>query len=326
MPEEAYQEIENPQELLDINGCIVREGWARRPLFHYDRKLISVPVIKTKEWDRFIVCDDDAKWMVVASISQIGARMKYSLTYVDFESRSFSMVNHKHGANEKNRLSMSSHIDDEHNYSCPDMRTAFIRRGSIRNLVLSAPRFNVNNEEYGIDARFILNQNPYDQAFVTAESLSRNRKSFLLNEIYSLIPVSGIFRRGNVTEEIKQDKVHAVIDWGRGRFSTKPMFKALFSNGSVGLFMLSRDRCAVSRNGKIHVVEDISTRLNKNGFNAKSKDGSLDITLKNGMRHKSSSAVQIFGCLQGSVTLDGKTITFSNLPGVTWNITKQKQS
>lgn len=324
MPERLYQEIENPQQLLDTNGCITCEGWARRPLFHYDRNLISTPAIRTKEWERFVISDDGARWLVVASINHIGSRIGYSITYVDFENNAVFNVNHKQKANNRNRLSQSPHIDDEHNYSCPDMRTAFIRRGEIRNILLCAPRFDICETEKGIDARFILNQDPYAQSFVTAEAMSKNKKSFLLNEICSLIPVSGIFRRGNVTEKINPDSTHAVIDWGRGRFSVKPMFKALFSNGTVGLSMLNRKRCAVAFDGKIHIIEDISTKITEGGFSAKSKDGRLDIALKKGILQQSSYALQTFGCLQGSVTLEnGRTITISNLPGVTWRVSRQ---
>ncbi|MGX8681519.1 MAG: DUF2804 family protein [Spirochaetales bacterium] len=327
MGDEEYQEIENPQELLDINGCIIREGWARRPLFHYDRSLISVPIIRTKEWERFIISDDAASWLVVASINHIGSRIGYSITYVDLENRKVFNVHHKHTANDKNRLSQSSRIDDEHNYSCPDMRLAVIRRANIRNVLFCAPRFDICEAERGIDARFILNQDLYAQSFVTAESMSKNRKSFLLNEIISLVPVSGILRRGNVTETIKANSTHAVIDWGRGRFSVRPMFKALFCNGKIGLSMLSRRCCSVSINGKIHIIEDVTTRFTEGGFSAKSKDGKLDIALKNGIVQQSSSALQTFGCLQGSVTFEnGKTITFSNMPGVTWRVSKHPSS
>lgn len=323
MGDTTYQEIENPQELLDINGCIIREGWARRPLFHYDRSLISVPVIKTKEWERFIIADDNAKWLIVASINNIASRMGYSITYVDYESRKVFNVIHKQKANDKNRLSQSSRIDDEHNYSCPDMRLALIRRANVRNVMLCAPRFEVCEAEKGIDARFMLRQDPYAQSFVTAESMSSSRKSFLLNEIISLIPVSGIFRRGNVTEQIKPDSVHAVIDWGRGRFSVRPMFKALFSNGKIGLSMLTRNCCAVALDGKIHLIEDVSTKFTEGGFSAKSKDGRLEISLKDGILQQRSSALQTFGCLQGSLTLEnGRTITFSNMPGVFWRVSK----
>ena len=327
MSDGIYQEIENPQELLDINGCIIQEGWARRPLFHYDRKFISVPVIKTKEWERFIISDDGAKWLVIATVNHIGARMGYSITYVDFEQRSVSSVRHKHRANEKNRLSQSSHVDDENNFSCPEMRTAFIRRGNTRNIVLCAPKFDVKKAEKGIDARFILNQDQYAQSYVTSEALTKNRKNFLLDEIYTLIPVSGIFRRGNEIETILPDKVHATIDWGRGRFSTKPMFKALFSNGRVALSMINRNCCAVSIDGKIYMIKDISTKLTRNGFTANSADGRLNLTLKDGIPLQTSSALQIFGCIQGSVTLENeKPIDVSNMPGVTWRISKQKKS
>ena len=327
MSDGIYQEIENPQELLDINGCIIQEGWARRPLFHFDRKHISAPAIKTKEWDRFIISDDGAKWLVIATVNHIGTRMGYSITYVDFEKRTVFNVRLKNRANEKNKLSQSSHMDDEHNFSCSEMRTAFIRRGNTRNIMLCAPKFDVNKAEKGINARFILNQDQYAQSFVTAEALSKNRKNFLLNEICSLIPVSGILRRGNDIETIIQDKVHATIDWGRGRFSTKPMFKALFSNGSIGLSMVNRNCCAVSMDGKIYIIKDISTKLTRNGFTAKSADGRLNLTLKDGILFQGSSALQIFGCLQGSVDLeDEKTVDVSNMPGVTWRISKQKKS
>ena len=105
------------------------------------------------------------------------------------------------------------------------------------------------------------------------------------------------------------------------------MFKALFSNGTVALSMINRNSCAVFRDGKVYLIKDISTKLTRNGFTAKSADGRLDLTFKDGIPFQSSPAMQIFGCLQGSVTIGNENkINVSNMPGVTWRISKQKKS
>lgn len=321
------KEIDTPQELLDSLGCVIQEGWARRPLWHLDRNLVSLPHVLIKDWDRFIISDDNGKWLVISSASRIGTRTIYSIVYVDLENRKIYDCIRKKKASSRTQLPQSSDIDYEINYSCPEMRTSFIHRDNIRNLLMDVPDFDIQSLGKGIDARFILRQAPDSETFVSVTTLSKSGRSFLLNEISAPIPVRGILRRGDLTVEIVPADVHAVFDMGRGRFATQPMFKAIFNKGTAGLSMVDEKSCAVSCNGKLHVITGIRTEHTDDGFSVRSRDGSLKFCLKNGMIRQNSTITQLFGSISGHAALeDGTELDLDDMTGVAWIVQGRKQS
>ena len=52
-------EVTNEQQLLDENGKIAEPGWARRPVWKYDRSRIKSPAFRIKEWDYYLVMNED---------------------------------------------------------------------------------------------------------------------------------------------------------------------------------------------------------------------------------------------------------------------------
>ena len=320
------KEIETPQELLDSSGCVIKEGWARRPIWHLDRKLVSLPHVLIKDWDRFIISDDNGKWLVVSTVSRIGTRSVYSIVYVDLETGQVLDCVRKKKASTKTQLPPSSDIDCEINYSCQEMRTAFIRRDNIRNILICVPDLEIPGQGKGIDARFILDQNPDCETFVSVSSLSKSGRSFLLNEISTSIPVHGILRRGDRTDEMVPSAVRAIYDMGRGRFATRPMFKAVFNNGKAGLSMVDNNSCALSVNGKLHVVTGIRTEYSDDGFSARSRDGKLVLSLENGIIRHNSDIKQLFGSICGHASLeDGTELDLDRMTGVAWIVQSRKQ-
>ncbi len=306
-------ELEKPLELLDRSGCLIQEGWARQQIWHYDRRLVAHPATLLKEWDRYLVVDKDGRWMVLACASRIGGHMVYSITYADIENKAVY--------SEKARTSASgSNLDDDINYSSNTMRSAFIRRGDTTNIMLSATSFSVPGPENGIDARFILSCIPQEQTFVSAAALNKSRKSFLLNEIKACVPVTGIFRCGGITNLIgNEDKAMAICDYGRGRFITKPMAKALFcgtvDNSHVGLCLVESSASAIIVDGLVHTLEDVRITGEDGGFRFESKD--LKAYMAKTVTEGVSSSFQHFGKLKGSVRLeDGRVLNLDAMPGI----------
>ncbi|MCP4138273.1 MAG: DUF2804 family protein [bacterium] len=46
-------EITRPCELLNENGLLKEPGWARQPLWRYDREKIQASRMRIKEWDYY---------------------------------------------------------------------------------------------------------------------------------------------------------------------------------------------------------------------------------------------------------------------------------
>ncbi|MBR4427478.1 MAG: DUF2804 family protein [Spirochaetales bacterium] len=323
-------EIVERQDLLNAEGCIIQEGWARGSMWSYDRSLVAMQNMMLKEWDRFLIIDRSGKWMVPVSVSQIAGKMIYSISYVDLSGKTLLNVSKKVMATDKTKLGLSSHQDEEINYSCEEMRTAFIRRGNVHNIMLCAPYFDIPNLGKGIDARFELFHNPDHESFAQATTLSKSRKSFLLNEIETCIPVKGVLRRGDATNEISaKDEVMAIYDWGRGRFPIKPMTKALFcgmsGKSSVGVFISSPDTCALTIDGKTHVFAGLKIRSNKDSFRVESKGSKVDFVMQPVIEDRNSQVLNMFGRIEGNVTLDdGSSLDLNGLLGMVWQIDRNR--
>ncbi len=320
-------EIEKPLELLNADGCLIQDGWARHQYWNYDRHLVALPNMMLKEWNRFLIIDRSARWIVLASASQIGGKAVYYISYADLSTGLFLQEKKKIRANNNTRLPMKSDQDDDVGFSCNEMRVAFMRKGNLNNIMLSAPSFGFPNLGKGIDARFELRHNPEKQQYTSANALSKSRKSFLLNEIDTCIPVNGIIRRGEVTEKITEDDgVFAVMDWGRGRFTSKPMTKALFcgmtADSSVGISITTADRCALTIDGVTHVFSGLKIRESKDGLIFEAKGLKVEFALQNAVKNEDMH----FGIIAGTCELnDGRKLDLNGIPGIVWQISKNKR-
>ena len=52
-------EVTSEQQLLNEQGLIKEPGWARRPVWKYDRNMIQAPGFRIKEWDYYLVLNED---------------------------------------------------------------------------------------------------------------------------------------------------------------------------------------------------------------------------------------------------------------------------
>ena len=52
-------EVTRIQPLLNEDGQIQEPGWARRPVWQYERNRISAPKFRIKEWDYYLVLNQD---------------------------------------------------------------------------------------------------------------------------------------------------------------------------------------------------------------------------------------------------------------------------
>ena len=80
-------EIKNKIPLLDKNGHITEEGWARFPYWQYKRKDIKAPVWRIKEWDYYAIISQEKKFGLTFTISDLGYIGFIAICFLDFENR-----------------------------------------------------------------------------------------------------------------------------------------------------------------------------------------------------------------------------------------------
>lgn len=75
-------EIVRPGDLLDSNGALRECGWAKRPLLAYDRTAVRAHLLRIKEWDYYLIYDDEVG--VALTVDDNGYMGLFSASYLDF--------------------------------------------------------------------------------------------------------------------------------------------------------------------------------------------------------------------------------------------------
>jgi hypothetical protein len=75
-------EVTTVQPLLNKDGSLREPGWSRRPVQIYDRKVITAPKIRIKEWDYYIILAKD--YGIGLTVSDNGYVGLQSVTLFDF--------------------------------------------------------------------------------------------------------------------------------------------------------------------------------------------------------------------------------------------------
>ncbi len=341
MAERTNHEVTHEQLLLSRKGTIFEEGWARKPVWRYDRKAIKAPRIRIKEWDYYAITSRSGGWTLCGTISDLGYAGLFSISYIDYSKGRFSQADkirfltmHKTG------LSPSSSKDNEVCFSCEDMRLSFIKKGTRRNVLLSAPKMVLPDGRVGLDARFELVQPKEMESMNIATSWEENRKAFYLNEKVNCMPATGTIRRGNDTDVIEfGDDVWGVLDWGRGRWTYRNTWYWGSGSGSVDGHSFGfnigygfTDRSPASENvlfydGRIHKLADIEFCIPEDDlmkpWRFTSSDGRFEMDFEPAVdRFSDTKALiirskqhQVFGYFTGDAVLDdGKVIHLDSFP------------
>ncbi|KAK8890489.1 hypothetical protein M9Y10_035265 [Tritrichomonas musculus] len=347
-PNQMQNEITEPLPLLDNNGKIIKEGWARRPFWQYERaKVKDFTKLRTKEWDYYLVVSQKYKFGVAATISDLNYGGLFALTYIDLENCSTSQIDTMQfftfgGVN----LSSKSNIDNVVKFSNKDFSIHFERQSQNRYIIVSAPtlKINGNTERVGLWANLTLKHPDALESMNIATSWKEDRSSFYLNEKVTGMKAYGTVKVDETTININSDEddTYAVLDWGRGKwtYQNRWYWGSLSAKVDGGDFAFNlgygfSDRSPATENVLIYnnvvskignVIFDIpvenGVKMYMKNWKIKSDDGRLNMdfvpvvdrsSLVNFLVIKSDQH-QVFGKFSGNATLDdGRILNFSNI-------------
>ena len=78
-------EVTVVQKLLDQQGYVVTPGWARRPVWQYNRENIAAPSFRIKEWDYYLAGNEH--YAVAFTLSDLGYAGLISVSLIDLVER-----------------------------------------------------------------------------------------------------------------------------------------------------------------------------------------------------------------------------------------------
>lgn len=331
------------QNLLDDNGLIKEEGWARRPVWNYERNKIKANALRIKEWDYYAITSMKGGWTLCATLSDLGYAALISVSYIDYNKGTFSEVDEtKAFPLGKLGLSPRSDRDNSVEYAGKKVSIKFERKGEERRISIKAPFLVLPDGRKGLEADIALNQPGSMDSINIATSWKENRKAFYLNEKVNAMAAQGRIKRGGEIEEIEEGDAWGVLDWGRGRWRYENTWYWGSGNGSVDGHSFGfnigygfSDRTPASENaifydGKIHKIDDVEFIMDDNDYikdwKFTSSDGRFEMDFHprvdrfSNMNYGIIKSIQhqVFGYFSGDAVLDdGVVIHIENFPGFT---------
>lgn len=326
------KEITEELMLLNQDGTLTEEGFARKPYFIYDRTKIKASKLRIKEWDYYAIFDPVEKNIICMTFSDLGFAGLFALALIDYKNKIATQKDQiKFFTLHKTGLSPSPWQDNKITFNDSKFSFTFTKEGEKRHI-------EVLSDEINIDAVFL--QKESKETINIATSWKENRKAFYLNEkAIAMTPLSGYVKINNDYHDINKNNMTLILDWGRGRWTRENTWYWAAASGfdeeynpiGFNLGYGFSDRSSASENAfflgnKLHKIANVtfSFKNHMNPWIIKDDEGKLDLTFTPIVPRISktdffliiSDQKQIFGYFDGFVILeDGSKKEIKHLMG-----------
>ncbi|HJA11849.1 MAG TPA: DUF2804 domain-containing protein [Candidatus Mediterraneibacter merdipullorum] len=314
-------EVTTEQDLLDAAGKISEPGWARRPVWRYDRTRIQSPAFRIKEWDYYLVMNgeygaaftlSDDGYIGLQSVSLLNFRERWEHTETVLTP--FPMGKMKMPA---------SSGEGTVTYRDKRLRLSFRVEGSRRMISCDFRDFWQGKPLY---CEIALDQ-PKMDTMTIATPWGRG-KAFYYNQKVNCMPAEGYLSFDEKTCWFSPEKDYGTLDWGRGVWTYDNTWYWSSGNGTVGgkpfgfnLGYGFGDTSAATENilfyeGKGHKLDDVTFHIPADDYmkpwRFTSSDGRFEMEFEPVLdRSASMSALvvssdqhQVFGKMSGRAVLD----------------------
>jgi len=326
-------EVTTKQPLLGKDGRIGEEGWARHPLWRYDRKAVKGGALVIKEWEYWAIVNQRKGYALTATISDLGYAGLMALSYIDLTRRevaqSDAIALFPCG---QIGLAPDSRAASQVSWANKKIRLAFFNTGTSTRLMVACPSLALPDGTVGLDFDITLTRNEKAESLVIATSWREQRKAFYYNEKANCYSAAGTVRRGMEVENLLLGEAWGVLDWGRGRWTYQNTWywaslSTVVENVTVGLNLgygfsdrSPASENAIAYNHTIHKLGEVTFTFDSEDlmkiWRIKDREGRLDLifepwvdrsTLTNLLVIKSVQH-QLFGGYSGTLILDDGTV------------------
>lgn len=314
-------EITKEQPLLNKTGRIAEPGWARRPVWQYDRKNIQSSVFRIKEWDYYLVMGD--KYGAAFTLSDEGYFGLQSVSLLDFE----KCLEHTETVLTPfpmGRMKMpSSSSEGNVIYRDKRLRMEFRTDAGRRMISCDFKDFCGGKPFY---CEITLEQPDMDTMCIATPW--NGSKAFYYNQKINCMPAEGYMSFDGETYWFTPENDYGTLDWGRGVWSYDNTWYWASGNGTVGgkpfgfnLGYGFGNTTAATENilfydGKGHKLDDVTFHIPEDDYmkpwDFTSSDGRfemhfepvLDRTAAMSVLFVSTDQHQVFGKMSGRALLD----------------------
>lgn len=318
-------EVTKAQPLLAENGSLREPGWSRKLLQVYDRDMIKAPKFRIKEWDYYLVLNEDfAGAFTISDDGYIGLQSVSLLNFKEGWEHTETILN----PFPMGKLKLP-HTSESGNTVYKDRRLhmGFFVKNGKRELRCRFKNF-YEGKSFSCDIRL---SQPRMDTMVIATPWKEKKTAFYYNQKINCMPAEGNMTFDGKTYTFSKDKDFGTLDWGRGVWTYDNRWYWGSGNGIVNgkAFGFNigygfGDTSKASENilfydGTAHKLEDVSFRIPEDSYlkpwTFTSSDGRFEMDFKPVLdRAAKTSAIiiesdqhQVFGRMSGKAVLDDGT-------------------
>ncbi|MEI3219359.1 MAG: DUF2804 domain-containing protein [Lachnoclostridium sp.] len=319
-------EVTKVQPLLDSDGSLREPGWSRQLVQVYDRTQIKAPKFRIKEWDYYLVLNEDfAGAFTISDDGYIGLQSVSLLNFKEGWEHTETILN----PFPMGKLQMpSSSEKGDVVYKDKRLHMEFLKKEGKRQIRCKFQNF-YKGKSFKCD--LTLEQPPMD-TMVIATPWKEDKKAFYYNQKINCMPASGSMIYDGKEYIFDKTKDFGTLDWGRGVWTYDNRWYWSSGNGIVNgkIFGFNigygfGDTSAATENilfydGKAHKLDDVTFYILEDGYMKPwkicSSDGRFEMDFRPVLdRAARTSALvietdqhQVFGKMSGKAVLDDGTV------------------
>ena len=317
-------EVTTPQPLLNAAGNIAEPGWARSQIQRYRRADITAPNWRIKEWDYYLVLNED--FAACFTVSDLGYMGMLSASFLDFkepfEHTESILTPFPMGKFKMPETSAAGDVV----YKDKRLSLSYTVADGTRRIRCEFKKFHGDKD---LTADILLDQ-PKMDSMVIATPWDK-AKHFYYNEKINCMPASGWVQYGDRRCEFDPATDFGTLDWGRGVWTYDNTWYwgsgNAVVNGKPFGFNIGYgfgNTAAATENvlfydGKAHKLDDVTFHIPADDFckpwTFTSSDGRFEMDFKpiidrcalTDVKVIISDQHQVFGKLSGTAVLDDGT-------------------
>ena len=325
-------EVTDRQPVLKEDGSLREPGWSRQLVQRYDRSMIQAPAFRIKEWDYYLVLNEDfAGAFTVSDDGYIGLQSVSLLNFKEGWEHTETILN----PFPLGRLNMPSTSEEGDTiYHDKRLHIEFRKKEGMRRILCKYRNFYQGKE---LDCNITLRQ-PQMDTMVIATPWQKKKTAFYYNQKINCMSASGSMRFDGKTYTFNPETDFGTLDWGRGVWtydnrwywgSGNCMVEGKPFGFNIGYGF--GDTRAASENvlvydGKVHKLDDVTFDIPEGDYmkpwKFTSSDGRFEMDFVPVLDRAAKTAAviietdqhQVFGRMSGRAVLDdGKVIEVKDM-------------
>lgn len=325
-------EVTATQNLLDSAGSIAEAGWSRKQLQRYSRDQIKAPRFRIKEWDYYLVLNDDfAAAFTISDDGYIGLQSVSILNFKEKWEHTNTILNPFPMG--KLKLPPDTYKGDVR-YKDKKLDMVFQLGNGERRIICHWKNF-YQGKDFSCDIRM---KQPDMDTMVIATPWKENRQAFYYNQKINCMPASGSMSFDGKTYTFSPVTDYGTLDWGRGVWTYDNVWFWGSGNATVegkpfgfNIGYGFGDTSAASENiifyeGRGHKLDDVIFHMPEDDYlkdwTFSSSDGRFEMVFHPVIDRAARTAAviietdqhQVFGRMSGKAVLDdGKVLEIKDV-------------